>query len=184
MVEPESCGMDGLSLHSERDRAALEGIAEKLTRVAAVLAASPRPDAASPAGLWLEALTQLKAVVGNNSDDLAFIGRLLAKEYLRRLFSIEDYDAASKPRNTRGLPLDVQTTSGERVIAEIKTTTPFYESNLGEKQREVFDRDFGRLNATAADHKFFFITDPRLYEIVTTRYAHLIPAAVRVIRLP
>lgn len=176
--------MDHIPAHSERDRTALANIGDKLSRTAVALAAMPRPDDVSPAGVWLDALMQLKAVVGNTSEDLAFVGRLLAKEYLMRQFDFEPFDAAAKPRNTRGIPLDLRTASGERVIAEIKTTTPFYENNLGEKQREVFDRDFARLNATEADQKFFFITDPRLYEIVTTRYVHIIPASVRVIRLP
>jgi hypothetical protein len=74
---------------------------------------------------WYTALARLRAIQGNISNDLSFVACLLAKRYLQEQFGIADFDAAAKAQGAPGLDIDVYSTKGERIVAEIKTTVPY-----------------------------------------------------------
>src|SRR5271166_4986649 len=93
------------------------------------------------------------------------------------------FDVGLKPQGAPGLDIDEQTIDGRRVVAEIKTTTPYSLTDLGSQQRASFVGDFKKLNAAAADLKFFFVTDRSSFELMRMKYARQIPG-VRIVLLP
>jgi hypothetical protein len=126
---------------------------------------------------WYAALAKVKAIQGNMNNDLSFVACLMAKQYLRKHFGVTSFDAAAKPQGASGLDIDVVTPSGERVVGEIKTTVPYSGAvnDLGAKQKEMFRKDFKKLNAADAAHKFFFVTDRATLAVVERRYLNEIP---------
>ncbi len=124
---------------------------------------------------WFEFIAKMRAIQGNTSNDQSFLATLLAKTYLLSRFSFANFDAAEKAQGAPGLDIDVLTITGERIVGEIKTTVPYGKNDVGAQQKASFIKDFVKLNAAEADFKFFFVTDNRTYEIVQSRYAHLIP---------
>jgi hypothetical protein len=126
---------------------------------------------------WYAALAKVKAIQGNINNDLSFVACLLAKRYLREHYEILGFDAAAKPQGAPGLDIDVVTPRGERLIAEIKTTTPYSGAmnDLGAQQKNSFRKDFAKLNGAQATHKLLFITDRATFDIIQRRYAKEIP---------
>lgn len=126
---------------------------------------------------WYEALAEIKAIQGNINNDLSFLACLLAKGYLEKRFGLNNFDAAAKPQGATGLDINVLIPPGKRLIAEIKTTVPYSGvlNDLGAKQKESFRNDFDKLNNTAADYKFFFVTDKATFDVVKRKYSREIP---------
>jgi hypothetical protein len=62
-----------------------------------------------------------------------------------------------------GIDIDVETSEGHRIVAEIKTTVPYKPSDFGGKQAESFKNDFAKLVEAEAAHKFLFVTDSRAF---------------------
>jgi hypothetical protein len=75
------------------------------------------------------------------------------------------------------LDINVLIPPGKRLIAEIKTTVPYSGvlNDLGAKQKESFRNDFDKLNNTAADYKFFLVTDKATFDVVKRKYSREIP---------
>ncbi|WP_407311744.1 hypothetical protein [Desulfosporosinus sp. SB140] len=94
----------------------------------------------------------------------------MAKDFLCKKHSFKRFDVAKKPQSAPGLDIDELTLEGERVIAEIKTTIPYGKTDLGSQQKEMFKKDFEKLHKNEANYKYFFVTEPRTYEIVNERY--------------
>lgn len=130
----------------------------------------PRPASDGSLSEWMAFLGAIKAITGNASNDLSFIATLLAKEYLCTALDMEPFDAALKPQGAPGLDIDERTRTGERVVAEIKTTVPYLATDLGAAQKATFRKDFRKLQLAEAPYKFFFLTDPRAYEVVIRKY--------------
>ena len=126
---------------------------------------------------WFMTLAKIKAIEGNMHNGLSFVGCLLAKRYLEQRFGLNDFDAAAKPQGAPGLDISVSIPPGKRLIAEIKTTVPYsgVVNDLGAKQKESFRKDFAKLNKTAADYKFFFVTDRATFDVVKRKYTREIP---------
>jgi hypothetical protein len=135
-------------------------------------------------GQSFEHLAQIKAIQGNINNDISFIACLMAKDYLAAKFKIGSVDMAAKPQGASGLDIDLITSDGEHIIAEIKATVPYSgaKNDLGAKQREAFRHDFNKLNNTQADHKFLFVTDKTTFNIVQHKYISQIPG-VKVVLL-
>jgi hypothetical protein len=150
---------------TDRERQQLEGIGAKVDRLREFLAEHPTPTVDAPKTEWMAFLDGMKRIVGNTSNDLGFVSTLLAKEYLCERFEMQPFDAAEKPQGANGLDIDERTVTGERVIGEIKTTTPYHGDRLGAAQLNSFRKDFDKLEREPADHKFFFVTHPSTYEI-------------------
>lgn len=118
---------------------------------------------------------QIKAITGNPANWQSFLSVMLAKKWLLQHYEIKDFDAGDKHENTRGLDIDIVTLDGKRIIGEIKTSVPVGQTNFGAKQKEMIHKDFQKLNDANADYKFFFMTDGRAYQYVTTKYREEIP---------
>lgn len=133
---------------------------------------------------WFEYLAQVKAIQGNINNDISFIACLMAKDYLVSRFNIGMFDIAAKPQGAPGLDIDLITSEGEHIIAEIKATVPYSgaKNDLGANQRKTFEHDFDKLNRTQAHHKFFFVTDRATFNIVQQKYASQVPG-VKVVLL-
>jgi hypothetical protein len=160
---------------SVNERAHLTAIGERTHRLRAFLADHPVPDADGEVREWFDYLSGIKRIVGNASNDLSLVATLMAKEYLARVLPMQPFDAALKPMGAPGLDIDERTVAGERVVAEIKTTTPHLGADLGATQKTTFAKDFAKLQAAEAEYKFFFVTDPATHVVALRRYAPRMP---------
>lgn len=156
-------------------------IASRVSRMRAFLNENTLPDPPAPSA-WHSFLSELCRIQGNISNDGSFIATLLAKEYLRSRFRVE-FDAANKPQGAPGIDIDIRTSDGRHIVAEIKTTVPYKTSDFGASQADHFKKDFAKLGASNADHKFLFVTDSRAFAFLQKdKYRKLMPA-VRVVHL-
>lgn len=132
---------------------------------------------------WHDFLSRQKAIQGNLSNDISFIATLLAKEYLVSRYPVS-FDAAAKAQGAPGIDIDVTTRNGERIVAEIKTTSPYQQTDFGAQQVASFKKDFAKLVSATATHKFLFVTDQRAFgALKKAKYANQIPG-ITVILLP
>ncbi|MBD8034599.1 DUF7662 domain-containing protein [Solibacillus merdavium] len=126
-----------------------------------------------------ELLKGLRRILGNIDNDMSFLGCLLIKEFLQSRHGLSDLKMALKP----GLDIDELTADGKRVIGELKTTYPYLENDFGSQQKSSFLNDFEKLQRNDAQFKYFFVTEPRTYEIVCAKYLTYLEG-VKVVLLP
>lgn len=119
-----------------------------------------------------ETINQFRKMIGNINSDLNFLGCLMIKEYLEMHYSFSELNIALKPQGFPGFDIDERTLDGKRIIGELKTAYPNSENDLGANQRNHFIRDFEKLQKTIADHKYFFVTEPKTYEIIQNKYSY------------
>jgi hypothetical protein len=126
---------------------------------------------------WFDFLSGLAYRQGNIGNQQGYLATLLAKRFLQTRFPITGFDAAEKPQGAPGLDIDLMTDDGQRIVGEIRTTAANQPEryDLGAAQKATFRKDFAKLNAAEADHKFLFVTDRDTYEIVLQRYMSEIP---------
>lgn len=153
------------------ERSMFDTIRVRLENLRAALLENPCPSTDASPNEWLSYLAVLKETSGNASNDMSFVATVLAKEYLEQRLPMQPFDAATKPQGAPGLDIDERTVDGERVVAEIKTTTPYKgPKGLGAQQIASFMNDFAKLAKASAEHRFFFVTDPLTFEVVRERY--------------
>jgi hypothetical protein len=158
-----------------------EEIAARIERIKNLLSEKALGSPDTPA-LWYEFLSELRDIQGNSSNDLSFVATLLAKIYLSQNFEIS-FCAAAKPQGAPGIDIDCSTPTGERIVAEIKTTKPYQSTDFGAQQAAMFKKDFEKLSAAEAKHKFLFVTEPRAFEVLKKpKYLKLMPG-VRIVLL-
>jgi hypothetical protein len=172
---------DGSQL-TVRERDAIKGLLQRVAAVAQFLKENPLPPDPTAEALY-HYLARLKEIQGNTDNGVSLVACLMAKQYLNRHLPMVPFDAAVKPQGASGLDIDERTVAGERVVGEVKTTTPYGATDLGAAQRASFEKDFAKLNAAPAAHRFFFVTDSRTFDLMRRRYAARIPG-VRVVLLP
>jgi hypothetical protein len=132
------------------------------------------PQTDSSPSLWFAFLSEIKAIQGNFSNDLSLVSCLMAKHYLMERFDLAPFDVAAKPQGANGLDIDEVTRAGDRIIGEIKTTSPHKVTQFGAAQITSLKKDFVKLQANLAARKFMFVTDNRSFEALRTGYsAHL-----------
>lgn len=94
-------------------------------------------------------------------------------------------DVVQKPQGANGPDIVACTTAGERIVAEIKTTSPYRHTDFGAQQPHAFNADITKLTRSTAAHRFFFVTDPQTYTIVQRRYlSTLRDGGIEIILLP
>lgn len=147
----------------------LKTISTKLTATRNVLNSSSL-SIDSDLGDWLIFLQKLKQIAGNTHNDMNTIACLMAKNYLYKNLNMREYDAMAKAHGAHGLDIDEFTVEGDRVIAEIKTTSAFGLKTIRGPQSNNMHKDLKRLNACIAKHKFFFVVDPEVFEILKDKY--------------
>jgi hypothetical protein len=101
-----------------------------------------------------------------------------------RTLDLLPFDAAEKAQGAPGLDIDVRTTSVARVIAEIKTTHPYKENDLGSQQDNTFRKDANKLRDQSAEQKFFFVTDRNTFEVMRKAKYRELFRGVRIVLLP
>jgi hypothetical protein len=164
-----------------REQRYCDEIADRIDRLRALLAGKSLDRQAAPA-VWYEFLVALKQIQGNASNDLSFIATLLAKHYLAQKHNVS-FCAAEKPQGAPGIDIDCTTPSGERVVAEIKTTTPYQGVDFGAQQAAMFKKDFAKLSSADAKHKYLFVTEAAAFQVLKKpKYLKLMPN-VRIVLL-
>lgn len=115
---------------------------------------------------------RFKEKVSNYNSDMAYISCLMAKEWLINKFGgkidvSKKIDVSEKPQAANGFDIDVNMDAG-RIIAEIKNTVPCKkDGGFGAQQMKSINDDLKKLEGEkTAEYKFFFVTDPRCYEIL------------------
>ena len=162
-------------MSTELETNQLRAIADRLTTLRAVLSQHELPSLEQSAR-WYELLSGIKRVQGNLSNDIHFVATLLAQSYLAGRFDLLPLDAAAKPQGAPGLDIDVQTTQGQRIVGEIKTTIPYGRSDFGSQQKVTFEKDFKNLASERADSKFMFVTEDHTFDILASpRYLARLP---------
>jgi hypothetical protein len=157
-------------------------IASRLARMRAHVNAKPLVAPIDP-GKWYEILAGLRLIQGNLSNDVSFIASLLAKEFLVKAHRVS-FCAAEKPRGAAGLDIDVRTQRGSRIVAEVKTTVPYQAKDFGAQQAAMFRKDFAKLAAAKARHKYLFVTDRRSFNFLRNPKYKKHMSGVRVVLLP
>lgn len=129
-------------------------------------------------------LKSLSSVAGNLNNANSFGGCLLAKHYLQKRFKGIELDVSAKPQGANGPDIDVKTSDGKRILAELKTTVPYQKNkkDFGANQRVSLRKDWAKLRDADADYKFFFLTDSDAFRIVNQKYANEV-AGIEVILL-
>lgn len=166
---------------TEREKRYCSEIAERVSQMREFLNRNALVEPPQPAE-WHSFLSTLRKIQGNLSNDGSFIATLLAKQYLYSKFGIE-FDAAEKPQGAAGIDIDIETADGHRIVAEIKTTVPYRVSDFGAQQAASFKKDFAKLAASKAKHKFLFVTDSGAFSALQKdKYTKLMPG-VRIVHL-
>jgi len=160
---------------TERERDYLYNIIKKMEDLRKCLNSLPLPTLSEPPAEWYRYLSRIKGIVGNLDNDISFVACLMAKECLVKSHPIGNLDVALKPQGAPGHDIDVTTDDGKRLVAEIKTTTPFAGQDLGSQQKQSFQRDFAKLKKAEADSKYFFVTEEPTFHIVKRKYRRTIP---------
>lgn len=143
---------------------AIEELDNKLTAFGQLLRRRERR--AHDARFMLKQLVAVKQLQRNIHNDMSMLACILAKEYLTSRHHLRPYCAIGKHQNSPGLDVDCGTMSGQRVVAEIKTTTPAGDEDFGSAQYDEIEKDLDRLRSTEAKHKYFFVTDREAYELM------------------
>src|SRR5579864_2450832 len=84
---------------------------------------------------WLEYLCTIRAILGNLNNSISFVATQLAKEYLATQLYVSGFDAAEKAQGAPGLDIDIRDSDGRHIVAEIKTTVPYGQTDFGAAQK-------------------------------------------------
>ena len=107
---------------------------------------------------------------------------MLAKSFLKKKFGVS-FDAAEKPQGAPGIDIELTTDSGESIAAEIKTAVPYQVVDFGSAQITSLKKDFAKLVAAKATHKYMLVTDQSTFQILKKeKYTKLMPG-VRIVNL-
>jgi hypothetical protein len=102
---------------------------------------------------WIEYLCAIRAIFGNLNNSISFVATLRAKEYLATQLYLSGFDAAEKARGAPGLDIDIRNPDRRHIVAELKTTVPYGQTDFGAAQKREFQKDFDKLNKLNATHK-------------------------------
>ena len=156
---------------------------QRIIRLGAFFAKNMPPES-DAAAEWFAYLTMFKDELGNINNDVSFLATLLAKAYLVKNLDIAPFDAAAKAQGAPGLDIDERTKEGERIIAEIKTTHPYRDDDLGAQQATAFGKDADKLRKENATHKFFFLTDVAAFKVMNKAKYRELFKGVKIVLLP
>ena len=168
-------------MYTERESEYRDRILSKLEKLREYLKGQSLDPDGSPAE-WYHHLNHIKGILGNANNDVSFVGALLAKSYLSRRFGEIEIDVAEKAQGAPGLDIDL-IVGGKRIVGEIKTTTPYNGPDFGAQQRAMFEKDFAKLAAAEADHKFMFVTETATFDILCRPSFRAKLAGVTVVQL-
>ena len=166
---------------TDRESTYCEGISRRISKLREFLNSNELAMPPTPLE-WHLFISSLRGIVGNISNDGSFIASLLAKNFLEEKYVV-DFDAAEKPQGASGLDIVLQADTGEKIVAEIKTTVPYQGVDFGAAQITALKKDFAKLVAAEAEHKFMFVTDITAFNILKkAKYTKFMPG-VRLVHL-
>lgn len=129
---------------------------------------------------WFQHASRVKSILGNLNNPISFMACIMARDFLVKNHGDEaKFDVADKSQSAPGLDIDLKMANGERIIGEVKTTTPCQKGLLGANQKDSIEKDLKKLEDTPANHKYFFVTDPGTYAQVQNQ----MPQGVEIILL-
>ncbi|MFT3893103.1 MAG: hypothetical protein QM730_15850 [Anaerolineales bacterium] len=163
------------------EKAMMQDVERRLVEMRAHL--SRELPAVEDTAAWYAFLADLKSIQGNSSNDVSFVATLLAKQYLARCFGVSNFDAAEKAQGAPGIDIDIRLPDGRRLVAEIKTTSPYMPNDLGAQQKATFEKDFIKLRNAVAELKLFLVTEPRTFELMKRLKYRLMLQGVTVVLL-
>jgi len=143
----------------------LQNIKNRIEQVRSYLIAKDLPKLEDVTG-WYNFLADIKSIQGNFNNDISFLATLMAKQYLEKKYGLLEFNAAEKAQGAPGLDIDVELPNGKRLVAEIKTTTPYKPNDLGAQQKNTFSKDFVKLANAKAEIKLFFLTEQRTFNLM------------------
>jgi len=112
-----------------------------------------------PVDKWHKHFSVVKELLGNHNNWSSFTACMMARDYLVQNLGVPNYCVAATHQNATGFDVDTKTSKGDRIIGEVKTTTPCGAKGLGANQQVSIQRDLDKLAKAAALHKFLFLTD-------------------------
>lgn len=166
-----------------RERNYVKAIECRLNRMRSFLLDRQLPGHDDPSS-WYSYLAALKAIQGNPSNDVSFVATMMAKRYLEDGYQVTGFDAAAKPQGAPGIDIDVQLPDGRRLVAEIKTTSPYKPDDLGAQQKAMLQKDLAKLKEAKADVKLFLLTERRTFDLMKKPKYRLQLGGVQVVLLP
>jgi len=161
----------------------LQNIKNRIEQVRSYLIAKGLPKLEDVAG-WYNFLADIKSIQGNFNNDISFLATLMAKQYLEKKYGLSGFNAAEKAQGAPGLDIDVKLPNGKRLVAEIKTTSPYKPNDLGAQQKNTFKKDFVKLANAKADIKLFFLTEQRTFNLMRIPKYRSELSDVTVVHLP
>ncbi|WP_027371131.1 hypothetical protein [Desulfovermiculus halophilus] len=166
---------------TEAEKTYQSGIVSRMRQLKEFLGINELSESSTPVDCF-KYLSAVRSIQGNLNNDVSFAASLLAKEYLTTRFGVE-LDAAEKPQGAPGLDIDEHSHDAGRVVGEIKTTVPYQMNDFGAQQAASFKKDFAKLSAADAEHKFLFVTDERAFAALQKdKYTALMPG-IRIVNL-
>lgn len=168
----------GLPAIGSTEQRSLESVAHRLERLRGFLDAHPIPTPEQNAAEWFNFLNGIKRLLGNLNHSLDLTAMLLVKEYLTTKHSDVEFDTAGKSWGAPGLDIDVMTRAGQRIVAAVKTMSPRHENDFGSQQKSAVLRDFAKLAAAPAEHKYLFLTAPEAFAVIWRRYRERVEGVV------
>ena len=113
---------------------------------------------------------KIKDILGNFNTDISYVSCLMAKDYLSSQFDLNNFDVSEKSQSASGIDIVVYTKDSQKIIAEIKTTSPYKITDFGANQIYSLRTDFDKLKNTKADFKFMFVTNQAAYNVLNKKY--------------
>lgn len=157
--------MKGFIKLTEHEQGELERVQQRLGTVKLWLIEHAPPNQSDSVEDWFRYADAFREVLGNLNNYTSLLACFLAKNYLSDVLPMSDFDVSLKPQGAAGLDIDARTISGQRVVAEIKTTRPYGEAKFGAAQRDSILKDLTKLKRAPAEHRFMFFTDRRAHTI-------------------
>ena len=150
---------------SDQELTQMKDIQHRLSQVRSHLSENEFPSI-TEISAWYSFLAKIKFIQGNFNNDISFLATLMAKKYLEERYGLQNFDAAEKPQGAAGIDIDVRLPDGRRLIAEIKTTSPYKPNDLGAQQKAMFENDFTKLADAGAEIKLFLLTEQATFYLM------------------
>ena len=128
------------------ERTLLAGIHAEYQRLKDYLDSAPLDPGKASTDDWHGFLVTLVKLQGNPAEDLHFVGRLLARDYLVDRFKVLPFDVTKLPSSSKYWDIDVTMPDGQRIIGVVVNY-------------RIWPPHLEDLAAETADHRFAFFTN-------------------------
>ena len=168
---------------TENEMMEINNIVAMVDRLKVSTSAAP-PKSIDTIYSWFSYINDIKQAQGNINNTLSFLSCLMAKEYLCKHINGFVFDAACKKQGAPGPDIYEKLPDRTLIIGEIKNTIPYLGDDFGAAQWDSLENDFKKLRRSKANHKYFFLTDPKAYEILYKNPEYIKVPKLKVVLLP